>query len=100
MSGASSGWNSMRSGPGTTSCIAPFALVIASVRSALQQAYPVGLTDNGHVRHVQKQPAINHGRNSEQLFLEGHRIRHWPEVAVEDIVAIIGDPRLAIRAAP
>jgi hypothetical protein len=75
-------------------CARPSAL------SLLEQAYPVGLADNCRVRHVQKQPTINYCWNSEQLFLEGYRVRNWPEVAVEDIVAIVRDPRLAIRATP
>src|SRR5262245_24284857 len=79
---------------------APSAFVLEPVRSALEQMYPVGLTDNRHLSHVEKQPTINHCWNSKQPFLESHRVRDWPEAAVEDIVAIIGDPRLAIGAAP
>ena len=68
--------------------------------SPLEQAYPLILTDNRHLCHVQKQAAVHHGWNRQQLLLQSHRVSNRPKVAIEDIVPIIGNPRLAVCATP
>src|SRR5215510_371145 len=58
------------------------------------------MPDKHRIRHAEKQAAVNDGRNGQELLLQGPRVSYRPEATVEYIVAIVGDPRLAISAAP
>src|SRR5262245_23627868 len=69
-------------------------------RSAAEQAYPLGMTNNHRIRHVQKQAALYYCRNCEEFLLQSRRVSNQPEVTIEYIIAIIGEPRLAIGATP
>src|SRR5215471_3259410 len=58
------------------------------------------MPDKHRICQAEKQAAVNDGRNGQELLLQGRRISDRPEVTVEYIIAIVGDPRLAIGTAP